>query len=290
MNKKIQQRVLCILAAAALAFTYLAVGFAVCAGFPQITRNLASDNSAFDASPYTHDQLLDLAMETREFTVGGHARDADGESAADERYAAALISRAAASAADPEKAERWSDGARAILAEEDALQMKPWDAMLALSQLDPSYALDASAIVHLDEVNDVVSAARMPILGCTMIAAFCLMALVMMFGPVAAGRALLFGGAATLALFAVLGIWGLFGFDALFAWMHSLFFADGTWVFPADSLLIQMYPIGFWMGMGAWWLASSCVVAVASIVIGAVIIRKKAASKEEPRQPAGLQA
>ncbi len=290
MNKKIQQRVLCILAAAALAFTYLAIGFAVCAGFPQITRNLSSGNSAFDASPYAHDQLLDLALETREFTVDGYARDVDGGSAADERYAVALIRQAAASAADPEKADRWTDEARAILAEEDALQMKPWDAMLALYELDPSYALDADAITHLNEVNDVVSAARMPILGCTMIAAFCLMTLVMMFGPVAAGRALLFGGAATLVLFTVLGIWGLLGFDALFAWMHSLFFTDGAWVFPANSLLIQMYPLGFWMGMGAWWLATSCVVAVASIVIGAVIIRKKAAVKEAPRQSAGLQA
>lgn len=290
MNKKIQQRMLCILASVALAFTYMAIGFAVCAGFPQITRNLSSDNSAFDASPFAHDQLVDLACETRAFTVEGYARDAEGDDVANERYATRLISCAEASAADPEKGPLWSEEARSVLDAGSSGQMAPLDAMFALYRIDPSYALDADAIAHLDDVNDVAASARMPLLGCTMIAAFCLMALVMMFGPVAAGRALLYGGAGALALFAILGAWGLFGFDALFAWVHSLFFAEGSWVFPADSLLIQMYPAGFWIGMGAWWLCSSCVVAAASVVIGLIIIRKKTAAKEEPRQPAGLQA
>lgn len=290
MNKKIQQRVICIIASVALAFTYLAIGFAVCAGFPQITRNLSSDNSAFDASPFAHDQLIELAVETRAFTVEGYGRDAEEGNAADERYAAKLISCAEASAADPEKGPLWSEEARNILDAAGSGQMDPLEAMFALYRISPSYGLDADAIAHLDDVNDVVASVRMPLLGCTMIAAFCLMALVGMFGPVAAGRALLYGGAGALALFAILGAWGLIGFDGLFAWMHSLFFAEGTWVFPADSLLIQMYPAGFWMGMGAWWLCSSCVVAIASIVIGLVIIRKRAAAKEKPRRPAGLQA
>lgn len=290
MERPAKEKALVAIAAVALAFTYLAIGFALCAGFPQITRNLSAEHSAFDASPYAHDQLLDLALETRAFTVEGYARDVDGGSAADERYATVLIARAAGSAADPGKAHRWSDEARAILAEEDALQMKPWDAMLALSELDPSYALDADAMTHLNDVNEVISSARMPLLGITLIAAFCLMSLVTMFGPRAAGRALLLGGSAALALFAVLGAWGALGFDALFAWMHSLFFADGSWTFPADSLLIQMYPEAFWVGMGLWWLGSSCIVATASIIIGLVILRRRARTEEEPRRPAGLQA
>ena len=48
---------------------------------------------------------------------------------------------------------------------------------------------------------------------------------------------------------------GLVNFDALFTWFHGLFFAAGTWEFPADSLLIELFPDGFWVAAGVTWAA-----------------------------------
>ena len=58
------------------------------------------------------------------------------------------------------------------------------------------------------------------------------------------------GSALLLAVLVVLGLWGVIGFH-MFTASRSLFFVDGTWTFNYDSLLISMYPIDFWMGMGA---------------------------------------
>lgn len=57
-------------------------------------------------------------------------------------------------------------------------------------------------------------------------------------------------------------------FEGLFAVFHSLFFAQGSWVFSADSLLITMYPEPFWIGMGAIWLATTIAVSAVSAIAG----------------------
>lgn len=51
-------------------------------------------------------------------------------------------------------------------------------------------------------------------------------------------------------IFVALSMLIVFNFDALFTSMHKLLFADGTWTFSYDSLLICMYPENFWIGMG----------------------------------------
>lgn len=65
----------------------------------------------------------------------------------------------------------------------------------------------------------------------------------------AAGRALLAGACLAAALVAL----GALAFEPLFAGFHAIFFAAGTWVFPADSLLIVTFPERFWaLGAAAW--------------------------------------
>jgi uncharacterized membrane protein len=64
----------------------------------------------------------------------------------------------------------------------------------------------------------------------------------------------LMAGAGFCLLFVVLGaLAGTVNFDALFTWFHGLFFSAGTWEFPYDSLLIQLFPEGFWIAAGATW-------------------------------------
>lgn len=289
MTKKMQERLLLVIASVALALTYIAIGFALCAGFPLATSLSSMNQSAFEASPYTHDDLVELAVETRDYTVENARRSDDGTEGAQEAFANEVLQAAQSSSTDPSKKAEWSEEAKGVLGSWQDGHTDALSTMEALYEMNPSYALNADALSHLDDVNDVISRFRMPLFGCALIAAFSLMSLVMLSNARAAGRALLVGGCIAVGIFCLIGIWGVIGFNSLFTWIHGLFFVDGTWTFPAQSLLIQMYPEGFWISMGLWWLVSSCVVAAASIVIGLVITRRRA-PKDEPRQPAGLQA
>lgn len=49
-------------------------------------------------------------------------------------------------------------------------------------------------------------------------------------------------------------------FAAFFSAFHSLFFAEGTWVFPADSVLIGVYPEEFWMACGVAWAGTAALI------------------------------
>ena len=42
-------------------------------------------------------------------------------------------------------------------------------------------------------------------------------------------------------------------FEGAFTVFHGLFFAPGTWEFPSNSLLIEVFPAGFWVSAGALW-------------------------------------
>lgn len=49
------------------------------------------------------------------------------------------------------------------------------------------------------------------------------------------------------AIFGGLGIIGLLSFSLLFEKFHELLFPQGNWTFAADSLLIQTFPLQFWV-------------------------------------------
>ena len=66
-------------------------------------------------------------------------------------------------------------------------------------------------------------------------------------------------------------------FNGFFAAFHSLFFANGTWTFSADSLLICMYPPDFWIGMGAVWLAATLVASAVAIAVGMAVKGRRSA-------------
>jgi uncharacterized membrane protein len=76
------------------------------------------------------------------------------------------------------------------------------------------------------------------------------------------------GGRAILAILAVSLFAGLADFDSLFAAFHVVFFREGTWIFPAESLLIRLFPLRFWVVAGAAWGAFTVVAALVLIVVG----------------------
>ena len=69
--------------------------------------------------------------------------------------------------------------------------------------------------------------------------------------------------------FMALVIWALLSFNDLFSTLHGLFFSEGSWTFPYDSLLITMYPLNFWIGMGVVWLVTTLVLSLLCVFIGA---------------------
>jgi len=95
-------------------------------------------------------------------------------------------------------------------------------------------------------------------------------------------RPLIIGGAIPLAMALILGIAIAVDFSAFFVWLHGLFFADGTWTFPADSLLIRALPFEFWVSCAVVWAGSMALFCLISIGSGAVLERRYAPSSSQP--------
>lgn len=233
-----------LVATITLAVTFVAAGFAACAAFPQTTEALANTFSGMDnpATPFSHDDLVKAAVVTRDYTVGSNDRQAvfamlhDINESAGTRYA------------DANEAE--------------------------LAAAPDVFTLDADALSHLDDVFGVVSAARLALIAVAVIAVAAAAHVGVRMGRRALGSVLLATGIAVLAVFALLAMWVLVDFNGFFAAFHSLFFADGTWTFSYESLLITMYPPAFWMGMGGVWLAATAGLSILAIVIGLRLRRR----------------
>jgi integral membrane protein (TIGR01906 family) len=134
-------------------------------------------------------------------------------------------------------------------------------------------AFDAAAVGHLIDVRDVLSAARIATgAAAALLAAYVAWCIARRrWRPLARGlRAAAFG---LLGLIALGGIAALLDFSAFFAAFHGLFFADGTWLFPYDSLLIRLFPERFWTTAGVAWAALAAAGAGLLLVTSAVVLR-----------------
>ena len=93
------------------------------------------------------------------------------------------------------------------------------------------------------------------------------------------GLQLILGACIPLALSVLIVGIGFLNFDALFIWIHSLFFTWDSYYFAEDSLLIQALPMNFWIGCGILWAVSLVVLCAISTVIGAGLRRRYGNSK-----------
>lgn len=232
-----------VVAAAALAITLVAAGFAACAAFPQTTEALAGafSGKGNPGTPFSHDELVQAAVATRDYTVGSNDREAVFAMLHDINEGA---------------------GTRYAQASPDELAAAPEE-----------YTLPADALSHLDDVYRVVAGARIALLAIALLAVAACAHMAVRVGRRALGGALMAAGIVVVAAFALLAAWVVADFNGFFAAFHSLFFANGTWTFSYDSLLITMYPPEFWMGMGAVWLATTGLLSILAIVIGGLLRR-----------------
>ena len=164
------------------------------------------------------------------------------------------------------------------------------ETMDALAKVSDRYALDADAVSHLEDCNGLITGLS-SYLGMIGVAAL-IIALVLGFRKQFAALAFMLrmGPALLLAVLVVLGLWGVIDFNGLFAAFHSLFFVDGTWTFNYDSLLISMYPIDFWMGMGAVWVGSAIGVGLLCFAAGCLFAWKAQVQHRELEEAAAAEA
>jgi integral membrane protein (TIGR01906 family) len=121
------------------------------------------------------------------------------------------------------------------------------------SRVDERDAFDASAVSHLVDVAAVISgAARVTFMCAALTLVWLLVSLRRRrFTELADG--LRAGAVLSLAFVVLAGLAGTADFDAFFSAFHGVFFSEGTWTFPYDSLLIQLFPEPFWMIAGVSW-------------------------------------
>jgi integral membrane protein (TIGR01906 family) len=119
--------------------------------------------------------------------------------------------------------------------------------------VDGRPGFDATAVSHLNDVRRVIDVEQS-------VTGVLAAVLAVWIGLAIARRRLsaigeaFFAGAACCVLLVVLGgLAGTMNFDNFFAWFHGLFFAAGTWQFPANALLIEVFPEDFWMACGVVW-------------------------------------
>lgn len=242
MSHDVKQNLVAVFTAIFLLCSYVGIGFGVCSGSPTPTRLIASATIDDANSPFSKDELVRGAVATQEYSFATH----------DQEAYLTVISEMNANANTP-------------YAEYDKNQ---------IIHAPVQYGITQNELDHLNDVYNVANVVIYPIVVICFLAAFLLFIGNRYFGSSVVARSLLWSGIATIALFAILLVWAFVSFSSLFAVFHSLFFAEGTWTFPADSLLITMLPENFWIGMGVVWVSISTVLAIASIVVGIIIHRK----------------
>lgn len=250
-----------LLGTVALAVVLVLSGLMVCT-LPGSTWLLSSAFSDDELSPYTRHELVVAALATRDYTVGSHDREAlqNTLDTLESNLAASLDTTVKnASGKESSQSERaakaLADGA---IAHSNSADGSPGNSSSIIA-FGEETTLPEDALSHLDDVWRVLQPVyALYILAVAIAAASAWQASRAWASPLvrrAAGRALFAAGAIVLAAFLAFGVWAILDFNGLFALLHSLFFAEGTWTFSYESLLICMYPLPFWMGMGVIWLA-----------------------------------
>lgn len=146
------------------------------------------------------------------------------------------------------------------------------------ARVDGRAGFDQGAVAHL---LDVRAALRWGRVAALLGAAFALVTLAFLRrDPVVERRAFGWAAVTTIAPMAVLGIAGAVDFDAFFSAFHGVFFAPGTWTFPWDSLLIQLFPERFWLVAALSWALCTLVIAVAYAAAWFVLGRSARAKHE----------
>jgi integral membrane protein (TIGR01906 family) len=144
-------------------------------------------------------------------------------------------------------------------------------------------AFDTAAVSHLMDVRRVLAGAKVATgAAAALLAIWVGWCLGRRRWP-ALRRGMLAGGWLTLVAVVLAASAAIVDFETFFATFHGLFFKAGTWTFPADSLLIRLFPEQFWTTAGLAWGTLSVLFAVALLVAVRQVPRARA--QESDRRP-----
>ena len=225
-----------------------AAGFGICI-IPKTTEILASytDRDLYDGCPFTTEQIVRVAVATEDYTMFSN----------DYGMVMETIRQINAEAGTP------YSGA----------------SVMDLANAHERYTLDPRALSHLDDCFRVVNIARAII--CVFAAVGIILAIVLLTkreeGRRSLSRALRCAAVILGLAFVAIAVYAFIDFEAFFSMFHSFFFADGTWTFSYDSLLITMYPEEFWVGMGVIWFVGSLVAGILVFALGSALKPRKEA-------------
>ena len=255
---KPQNVIAATIATIALAIVFVGAGFFVCL-VPPVTHGLSSFFSDDDTSPFNRTQLTQVADATRDYSFGDHDRVAlyrtifqvDVQLRQEIKITGGTI----------------PTGFPNLDVVNDANDER----QLASAFVDASelYCYSADTISHLDDCYGLARNAYVVLAICAIAAVAGLIACGVLGKKRLLGNTLVAAGVTVLVVFVALGVIAATDFTRFFGWFHQVFFSQGNWTFPYDSLLICSLPTEFWVGMGVIWLAVSILVSILSIAIGA---------------------
>ena len=240
------QRAIDIVAAALttvlLAFGLFGSGLVVCM-MPQTTQLLGNNFSGWNEATYPQDTMSELAEAVRSFSIDDTGRpqlEACVRTALEEHFPDIERTLAAGNTGQNAAGNLYAGG-------------------IGAGNLLSIYTLPASAVDHLEDCIPVFATSRI--------------LLIVRRRRKLAGWIMFATPLAVIGIIVALGIWAFVDFDSLFGQLHTLFFTGGSWIFPADSLLITLFPESFWMGMGIVWVAVSILACLIVSFIGRFVKR-----------------
>lgn len=256
MTKRVIDSIIAAITALLLAFGLFGSGLVVCM-MPQTTQLLGNNFSGWEDATYPQETMEQLAEAVRSFSVESTDRSLLESTVKD------ALERTHPEVEADIRVGNTGQNAGGNLA----------SGGFGIGNLISIYTLPPSAIDHLQDCVPLFSTARISIVLSLVFALVGIILLVVRRKRRLAGRIMFYVPLAIIAAIVALGLWAFIDFDSLFSWIHSMFFASGTWLFPADSLLITLFPEAFWMGMGIVWVGVSLLSCIVVCLIGKFVKR-----------------
>lgn len=244
-----------VLACLVLVMAYVGLGFLACVA-PPVTHAMARSLSNDQVSPFNREQLALVADATRNYAFGNHDEL--------ELYQAIYTSnRQLADSASGPDAVPQAYLMQQVSDPQDLDQLRA-----AAFGVSEAYCYSKDSIAHLDDCYALARVAY-PLVWASIIssAAIVFVAMARRYARWLSG-VLCGAGIVVLVAFGAAGIWAVVDFQGLFTTFHTVFFSQGNWQFPYNSLMICELPTEFWCAMGGVWLTVTLLCSIASILVG----------------------
>lgn len=263
----------------AIAYSLFGLGFMVCT-LPQATSAIGGTFSGWEHATYPEADMEEIAEAVRSFSIEGTSSEdlyntIFSVMQESEPQIAALFEEGSAKNTDNTPANNNTAAGKTSNSGNDTNTSSSNLALSStnLAELEDQYSLPRNALSHLQDCTPIFTTGRISVGVVGGFALVGLIALGILAGRKRIGGTLIAGSALVIGILVALGIWAAVDFDGIFTWMHTLFFAQGSWVFNSDSLLITLFPEAFWAAMAGLWIISSVIFALIAGIVGKILSR-----------------